>query len=486
VTEDPMPPDDAPVADMPGRPTIDPPELVRGDHVELADRLLERLSDGGEGVVADDGALWRYGDETGLWRAVPDDEQSRIIQGFAGAAVPGAKPGSFTPLKIRVGDVRGARALAADRAMARGFFAAAPAGLGFENGFLRIGPKGPQLHPHAPENRASVAMPFAYDPCSPYPMWLAFLEGVFRDDPDRDLKIRLLQEFMGACLLGIAPRFQLCVVLTGGGENGKSAFIDVVRHQFPKEARCAIPPQKWGEDYFKAQLAGKRFNCVSELPESEIIASEAFKAIVTGDETTGRHPHERPFSFVPRAGNVFACNALPGTTDHTKGFWRRFAVVAFNRSFANDPTRDNQIAQRIIAAESPGVVGWMLEGAANLLARGNFEIPPSSDEAKAAWRRESDQVAIFLGDCTRALVPEEQLLPAAVQGTPAKALYASYREWGKENGHPPVSSTSFGKRLKLLGFERRHTEHGERYQLALMADAPARRERGEPWWSRPN
>ena len=246
-----------------------------------------------------------------------------------------------------------------------------------------------------------------------------------------------------ASLVGIAPRYQRTILAKGTGENGKNALIDVALSAFPPSAVIAIAPQHFSDEYRRALLAGKRLNVVSELPEAEIIASESFKAIVTGDPIDGRHIRSSPFTFRSVAGHFFSANALPGTRDQTHGFWRRFAVVTFNRSFENDPAKDPEIASKIITAERPAIVSWMLVGAQRLLRAGRYTLPPSHDDALAVWRREADPVACFLDDCAE----------PAENGTPAAHVYKRYTMWASENGHKAMSSTKFGQRMKGLGKE---------------------------------
>lgn len=161
--------------------------------------------------------------------------------------------------------------------------------------------------------------------------------------------------FFGACILGIAPRYQRACLATGEGENGKSTLADIVIACMPAGTTSAIAPQDWGQEYRRAMLVGKHLNAVGELPEREIIASESFKAIVTGDPIVGRVIRESPIIFRPRAGHYFAANRLPGTSDQSEGFWRRLIVLTFNGSFEGDPTRDPEMGAKVMA-ERPTIV----------------------------------------------------------------------------------------------------------------------------------
>jgi putative DNA primase/helicase len=208
-------------------------------------------------------------------------------------------------------------------------------------------------------------------------------------------------------------------------------------------------------------LAGRRMNIVAELPESEIIASDSFKSVISGDSTTGREIRQAPFGFRPIAGHVFSANTLPGTVDQTGAFWRRITVIGFPHSVPierQDPTLAEQLCR-----ETPAIVFWLLEGARAALERGRLTTPESSREAVEAWQQRADQVRAFLAERTRPLPPYAN----DNDGIKAARLYTAYRNWTLATGHKALSSTSFGLRLKQVGIEKRHTEFGALYELEL-------------------
>lgn len=423
-----------------------------GDHVELGRALIEDLG-GRAALVHDELHTWRHSPATGLWEKIERAEESRIVQGYSGAPL-----GEKKAIKVDASDVSGAIKLASDQIAKPGFFQAVPSGIAFSNGFVSVDATGAKVVPLEREHRARAGYPFAFEPDAAPLGFLAFLGGIFRDDADKAEKVAFVQEFFGACLLGIAPTYQRCVYAIGGGDNGKSRVADIVLACFPEGTRSAIPPQDFGDEYSRAMLVGVRLNAVGELPERDIMASEAFKAIVAGDPIKARMIYEAPVMFRPTAGHYFAANKLPGSTDHTDGFWRRPVVLTFNRSFKTDPTRDPEIHTRILATERPAIVSWLIAGAARLVKSTRYTIPPSHEAALAKWRKEADQVALFVAAETR----------ADGRGTGAADLYSAYVAWAQRNGHRAVASNTFGQRMQLLELASRRTKHGARYPVSIL------------------
>ena len=429
--------------------------LERGDHVELADRLRAELTRAGE-LVHTEGDLHRYDAAHGVWSMVSASAQSVAVQAYAGTMV-GEKP---KPLKLRASDIGGTLSLMHDRVASPGFFNNAKPGLVFANGFVEVTADGTRVHPHAASHGARFRYPFAYEGTTAAPRWLAFLDALFRDDDDRDEKAAFLQEFTGACLFGLAPMFQRCAVAVGEGENGKSKFGQIIEAAMPPGSCVAIPPQDWGNEYRRAMLAGRRFNMVTELPESEIMASEPFKAVVSGELIVGRQIREAPFQFRPVAGHYFAANRLPGTRDMSEGFWRRLVVVRFRRSFKDDPARNPRIAEEICASEMPGLVSWMVQGAVRLLRERAYTFPASHAREVEGWRRNADPVALFIDEMTRPLAEGEL-------GMQARDLYAAYRKWAALSGHHSMAMNKFGERMGLLGKPAKKREDCNRYPVRL-------------------
>jgi P4 family phage/plasmid primase-like protien len=432
----------------------------RGDHVELAGALLQQLDAGATvPVVFSEGAVWRY-DASGIWVAVDETDQSVALQKFAGHSVKTTK--GVRKLSLKRQDIAGAIKLAHDRRAKPDFFVDATQAIAFTNGVAVVSAAGIELREPHPDQRVRVRYPFAYDVKASCPRFESFLVEIFEGDNDAPAKRGFLQEFLGVCLLGAATRYGKILVATGEGSNGKSVFCGIAEAAMPAGTASSIAPQLWCNEYRRARLVGKRLNIVSELPESDIIDSEAFKAIVTGDRIDARHIREAPFEFRPVAGHLCAANRLPGTTDQTLGFWRRIAVLEFGRVFAPHE-QDAALAQTIINAETPGVVRWAFEGAQRLLGAGHYTEPDSSLRAVAAWQRNADQVSLFVTECTTPL----RLDAARHEGTPAKQLYRAFTNWCSENGHRPMASNKFGERMKLLDKRAEHTNQGNFYPVNL-------------------
>lgn len=428
--------------------------LQRGDEAELGQLALGLLrGDGGAPLVFTRGALYRYEGASGIWRPVDDTAAGLVVQRLAGSPV--GEQGK--PLRLSDGQIRGAVRCAQRAAADPGFFDAQPPGVAFKNGFATVDETGRiDLLPHAPAHRATFTLPCNYHGAERAGSWGRFLSSAFRSAEDAADRVRFLAQFVGACLLGQATRYQRFALLHGPGGTGKSTFLEIVGALFPAQVVAALPPQSLDHEYSRAALARARLNLVSELPERDLLDTAATKAAVVGDAMRGRDPYGQGFTFRPTAGHLWAANSLPQVYDASGAWWRRVVVVPFT-----DPPEapDRTLAQRVIASELAAVACWALDGAADL-ARGGYRIPPSSVRAVDAWRYQGDLVFQWLSECCRVTGGDYE--------TSGAEAYRAFADWARKNGHHPVASNKWAARLQLHGVRHQRTARESLWSLQVI------------------
>lgn len=455
----------------------------RDDDVLFAAEVVDQVSTKTHPAVFDDGGYWVYDPDAGAWLQLDRVFVKRAAMGLSGSRVfvktvkvkndDGIEHEEMVtaPVDLRAARVNGVTDLVETILSEPGHFDMANQGVAFRNGFAVPLASGVSLRQKSPNFRARNPMDFTWAERSA-PKWSAFLDSVFRDDADKDQKKLFLQEFVGTALVGGCTYFEKAAILFGGGSNGKSVFLDVVSKCFPDRNRSAIPPQNWEQEYYRARLDGVLLNVVSELPMRDIVDSPAVKAIISGETITARRPRENPFDFRPRAGQLFSVNPpMPAASDLSRGFWRRFTMVGFNRNYENDVEKnEKKVYEGELMRETQGIVYWALQGACRALKQGGYTDVPSSAAALEEWRTSSDQVAMFVRECCFPAVERSQML------TPEE-LYRAYRDWGDRTGHRmQVSLSRFVERLTLLGYAASVDGAQSVRPLCLITRAAVRRE----------
>jgi P4 family phage/plasmid primase-like protien len=440
-----------------------------GDEVEIAKETLRVIEDGHRELVFDRAKLWRYADGRGIWSELSPAVVYSAVQRFSGDLVRSGtdRDGNprYRPLKVSNAMTDSVHQLVRKRRWGVGHFAETTKGLAFENGFVRADGG---LVDHDHRHRATVAVPTRYEPDTANPeRWEQTLHEIFAPDDDADQKIAMLYEYIGVGLLGAAPRLQKGLIMVGGGANGKSTVVDVLGALFRWAGTevAAIPPQEMGQEYNRDMLCGVRLNICSEMPEADILAGAAVKAIIAGDLIIARPIREAPYAYRPEALQVFSANFLPAVKDSSHGFWRRWGAITFNREFS-EKERDPVRAKTIIAKELASIAVRAVEYGVQALARGAYIEPGSSAEAVHNWRLQADQVASWLND---------RCVPAELEDNwnGGQALYSNYTQWCSNSGHRIMSIHKFGRRLGELGVEKKRKTKGVYYALAVQANLMA-------------
>ncbi len=444
--------------------------LKRGDEVECADRLLDIFRTRADCIVAVNDALWLYNKQTGLWAAVSRDTLIGEAQQLAGLLV--GKRKMKHHLRLSHSQCCGivACVLTNLNIAQPGFFDGARIGFAFKDKFITCVDGELVAEDHNPDNRVRHGTDLYWNPTAKYNAWRSFLNGVFKPDNDAEQKRAFLQEFVGAALLGIATQFRKCILLEGGGSNGKSVLIEVVRSLFPPSALASIPPNRWRHEYYAADLDGILLNTIGETPRRAVLASEEFKNVLGGDPLTGRHPRGRPFEFHPRAAHILATNGLPEVNDQSEGFWDRFMVLEFNRRFLpTDPDYvvRGELDQRL-AEDRCGIIVWALKGAARLLVNRGFTLPASSGAALNVWQDTTDTVKAWITqNCEVQSFAGDHF--GEKKATNASVLYRNYVGYCRKNSQKIESVQAFGNRLRALRVPRKRAASGILYGVKLKA-----------------
>lgn len=403
--------------------------IEEGSHSELAKFLLHQY--GAENLVHDQGHFWLFNGVS--WEVLTSSTVGRELVQLDGTQFQAGWTKEGLPktrtLRIGSGDVTGATRLLAMLAEAPGFFDEASPGVAFRNGFLST----QGVTAHKRDQRCRLYIDLDFDENAQAPLWRDTLLGHYHPT-----QAAFLQEFLGACLFGTAASYATAVLMLGGGSDGKSQILDVAGALFGGgSAVTSISPDSWDHEYSRARLANALFNRVYEMPSADLIGSEAVKAIIAGDPVSARHIREAEFEFKPRAGHLFAANALPKTTDLSHGFWRRWRVIV-SPGPVPEEQKIQDLGQLIIDTEMAGVYAWAYEGFQRLQAapaRGSYVTEPKGHrETMERWKRASDSVAAFLADCTSRI--DEG-------GCDVQKLYTEYRMWSHTRGRQALGRSNF-------------------------------------------
>lgn len=442
------------------------PPLTIGSDVEIARLLEKQLSDEFGPVIFDEGQFWVYSERH--WQAVSEQEMRRRIQAFDGAKV---EPSVGAKSIIKLNSLRSKSILqeCAIICAELGFFRRMERGINCLSGFIRFSATGvPTLEPHSREHRVRYINPGSWtaEATSEPPagsLLRILLDGIFEAGVDGEAKRKLLAEVAGIALTGQATRLPnpRAVLLVGqSAANGKSQVLELLRGVVPAGASASITAEKLGNDRYVAELAGKLLNASDEL-SSKAIASDLFKAVITGDPIQGRPVYQQPIEVRSQAQCVFATNILPsfaGGMD--RGVIRRLLPIEFNRTI---PLADRveKIGERIASEEPELLLALAVDGASRVFKQRGFTEPDSSKGLLEEWIYTVDPVAAWLRERT------SSVLPGACPDLRTAVAYQDFSAWAEANGYRNAdrlpSINGFTQRVKATGVGTKRKSDGGYY-----------------------
>lgn len=428
------------------RRAMDAPVLPDTSHETIQRYVVDKIIDQYGGLIHCEGQWW-VPSKLGAWVALAEEAIWAKVQSLNGTeTLEGAKddrPGR--PIRVSSGTCESVVALARARCLDHEFFARAQAGFISPAGLWTCSPlEGWSVRPATPDDRVRLYIDVDPDMEHTPDLWAGALRRMWGHEQDLAERQAFLHEWLGSVLLGTATRYQVAPILVGDGSNGKSQILEVVCGLVPSALRCSVTPDDLETNRFASVfLVGKALNHVAEIPGNELLTSARIKAIIDGSEQSAEFKGKDLFKMRPKAGHIFSANTLPHVRDLSHGFWRRWVLLTCTAPKIAASEKRFDYAAEILAAERPAILGYAMRyhEAMVMERRGPTEVPSSAD-AIARWRADSDSVQAWADECTD---PGGQ--------TAIRALYEHYRAYAERSGVKAVSARTFGSRLDALGYQ---------------------------------
>ena len=280
-----------------------------------------------------------------------------------------------------------------------------------------------KVGPHRRSDMATKMSPVAYDPHANCPTWERFLHQV--TGGNKSLQ-DYLQRCVGYSLTGETKEHAL-FLLYGKGANGKSTFLEVVRHVLGDYAQTAdfasfmvSKNQTVRNDI--AKLNGARLVTATESESGKRMSEAVVKQLTGGDTVTARFLYSEHFEFVPQFKLWLGTNHKPKIVGADDGIWRRIRLIPFTVQIPK-AHQDKDLPKKL-KAEASGILNWALEGLRQWQKTGLAE-PDTVTEATSEYRADQDVLQHFIDAlCTT----------GAGKRARGSALYAAYKLWAETAG----------------------------------------------------
>lgn len=286
-----------------------------------------------------------------------------------------------------------------------------------QNGLLRwAADPDPVVLEHHDACLSSVQLPVHWDPSATCPDFDQFMESAIPED-DRDRAWQVL----GYLMMSGNP-LQRLFLLTGGGGNGKGVFLNVVRALVGDDNFSAVPLRRFAETQFaSAELHGKLANVCGDIDARFIEDTGRIKELAGDDKIDAERKGKDPFKFLFWGKAIFSANAIPGASDSSKGWLRRWEVI----NFPYAPTKpDPNLSARCTTPESlAGIAAKAVHALRQLMDTQEFTRGESAETAHSEFAEKANRVIRWVNDPDSAVVRNPDVWN---KGT---ILVQAFRQW---------------------------------------------------------
>ena len=305
---------------------------------------------------------------------------------------------------------------------------------------------------HAPDPKIliSKASDVNFGIAATCPRFEQFVDDIFEGSSEL---ISFVRRAIGYSLTGSTSE-QCLFIMIGDGANGKSTFINVIKHLLGTYGTTAAAQtliaqggSSIGDDL--VDLARSRFISVSETEEGQSLAEAKIKQMTGGDTLKGRPLYGSYVEFKIIGKLWLATNSLPQINNSDYGIWRRIMAIPFNRTFSVE--EQDKTLQSKLMEELPGILNWAIQGCLDWQREG-LNPPKIVQDQVAEYKSAMDSISQFIKD--------ECELGADCSHT-ASQFYSEYRNWCLAVGKKPKNQTAFKRALEATkGVYQKRTAKG--------------------------
>jgi P4 family phage/plasmid primase-like protien len=248
----------------------------------------------------------------------------------------------------------------------------------------------------------------------------------------------MLYEILAYCLLPSYPIHRIFCFI-GGGMNGKSCFLNLLRKFVGKENCCASELDTLLQSRFEVTRLHKKLVCqMGETNFSEMEKTSILKKLSGGDLVGFEYKNKNPFEEINYAKIIIATNNLPSTTDKTIGFYRRWMIIDFPNQFSEK----SDILSTIPEEEFNALASRSFFILRRLLKERGFTNEGSIEDRVKKYEDRSNPLELFIKE----FMSEEQDCFVF-----KKNFSNKFNEWATQKRFRGMSDVEIGKKMKQLG-----------------------------------
>lgn len=320
--------------------------------------------------------------------------------------------------------------------------------IAFRNGLLNI--IDDSFFPFSPEHVITNIIDWDYNPNASESEDAKLVDHTLDKITCGDSSLRmLLEEAIGYCMF---RRNELgkAFILTGTGSNGKSTFLNMLKHMLGKRNISSLDLKKLDDRFSTVMLFGKLANIGDDISDEFVTDASTFRKIVTGESVDAEQKGQPKFEFDPYAKLFFSANNIPrmGKGRDSAAILRRLIIIPFNAKFSQkDPDFVPFISDKLKTQEAMEYFILLgIQGLKRVLENRKFTESEKVQRELEEYEEANNPILGFIKECE-----SEQV---NIENEPTNDVYKRYHEYCLANSLQPMSNIEFSKQInKLLNFQ---------------------------------
>ena len=313
-----------------------------------------------------------------------------------------------------------------------------------KNGLLNVRTR--DLLPHNKNLFQTALLPYSYTPEADAPLWRAFLEELWPDDPH---SIKTLAEMVGYLVSGRTD-LQKIFLIVGPKRSGKGTLLRVLASLLGPRNAVAPSLSSLTTNFGMGSLIQKTAALVGDArfsgTRSETHAlTERLLSVSGEDSVTIDRKHREHWTGQLPTRFVICSNEAPKLTDASGALASRFVAFRLTRTFLG--CEDLELTAKL-RRELPGIFAWALEGLERLNQRGRFAPPESGLSIVQQVEDVASPAGAFVRECCT-------VTPNA--SVSADVLWDAWVDWCSSENRREGTKAEFGRQLKAVLPEVRKT-----------------------------
>ena len=257
-----------------------------------------------------------------------------------------------------------------------------------------------------------------------------------------DNSVRMLLEEMAGYCLYRRNELGKAFILTGSGSNGKSTYLNMIKHMLGKRNVSVLDMKKLNDRFSTVMMYGKLANIGDDISDNFLDDSSEFKKIVTGETIDAEQKGQPKFEFDPYVKLIFSANNIPriGKGRDSSAIIRRLVIIPFGAKFSqSDPDYVPFIGDKLKEQEAiEYLIVLAVAGLKRVLLNKQFTTSESLQKEIDEFEEMNNPVLGFF---------KENSFDDVV-GQVTNDVYKNYNEYCINNGMSPMAKGEFSKQCK--------------------------------------